>query len=713
MGREKPLFQEVTFGLNEGDKAAIIGRNGTGKSTLLNVIAGVLPADDGQITINKLSGVSYLSQNPEFDGENTIREHIFKSESPKLKIINEYEDLCDKMADGLTNGQQSRFDALTLEMDKGDLWNYESQIRSILGTLGINDLSRKMNTLSGGMVKKVALAQVLVEDTKLLLLDEPTNHLDIQTIYWLQNYLHDTKRTVLMVTHDRYFLDAVCNNIYELARYHLKLYEGNYSTYLEKKEIEAEIEENTERRIESVLRFERDWLRRGPCARGTKAKARIQRDMQLINREKFAKDKGFQFEVAGRRLGGKILELHGISKNFQKGFAEGGSLPLAPTAGAFSATPSPGGTPPTPQNCHTDSELLRNSNSKKIALSGQSFPVLKDFSYTFSKGEKIGIFGENGSGKSTLLNIITGNFPPDSGEVIKGENTFFGYYQQNPVFKDLNMTVLDYIKEAADVVQMNDGRTLSASLFLKQFGFEGKIQHSMLSTLSGGERKRVFLVRLLISNPNFLILDEPTNDFDIFTMNILEEFLLGYKGCLLIVSHDRYFMDKIADTMFIMEEDGAVSGFVGKCSEYLDYLEETENRKLKAESGKGKAESLGKVSAETNGLTNGSSVSQTKNPMGEVSHSQQSVAKSSTTSSVGGSTPAMPPKPRRKTFKEQKEFENLEAEIMELEEKKSELEQLMTSSDFTVVQEAGEEYKTVEAKLTADYARWEELAELG
>lgn len=696
MGREKPLFQEVTFGLNEGDKAAIIGRNGTGKSTLLNVIAGVLPADDGQITINKLSGVSYLSQNPEFDGENTIREHIFKSESPKLKIINEYEDLCDKMADGLTNGQQSRFDALTLEMDKGDLWNYESQIRSILGTLGINDLSRKMNTLSGGMVKKVALAQVLVEDTKLLLLDEPTNHLDIQTIYWLQNYLHDTKRTVLMVTHDRYFLDAVCNNIYELARYHLKLYEGNYSTYLEKKEIEAEIEENTERRIESVLRFERDWLRRGPCARGTKAKARIQRDMQLINREKFAKDKGFQFEVAGRRLGGKILELHGISKNFQKGFAEGGSgskgakgesLPLATTAGAFSATPSTG----TPRNA----------------------PVLKDFSYTFSKGEKIGIFGGNGSGKSTLLNIITGNLPPDSGEVVKGENTFFGYYQQNPVFKDLNMTVLDYIKEAADVVQMNDGRTLSASLFLKQFGFEGKIQHSMLSTLSGGERKRVFLVRLLISNPNFLILDEPTNDFDIFTMNILEEFLLGYKGCLLIVSHDRYFMDKIADTMFIMEEDGAVSGFVGKCSEYLDYLEETENRKLKAESGKRKAESLGKVSAETNGLTNGSSVSQMKNPMGEVSHSQQSVAKCSTTSSVGGSTPATPPKPRRKTFKEQKEFENLEAEIMELEEKKSELEQLMTSSDFTVVQEAGEEYKTVEAKLTADYARWEELAELG
>ena len=666
MGREKPLFQEVTFGLNEGDKAAIIGRNGTGKSTLLNVIAGVLSADDGQITINKLSGVSYLSQNPDFDGENTIREHIFKSESPKLKIINEYEDLCEKMADGLTNGQQSRFDALTLEMDKGDLWNYESQIRSILGTLGINDLTRKMSTLSGGMVKKVALAQVLVEDTKLLLLDEPTNHLDIQTIYWLQNYLHDTKRTVLMVTHDRYFLDAVCNNIYELARYHLKLYEGNYSTYLEKKEIEAEIEENTERRIESVLRFERDWLRRGPCARGTKAKARIQRDMQLINREKFAKDKGFQFEVAGRRLGGKILELHGISKNFLK--------------------------------------------------TSDNATVIKDFSYTFSKGEKIGIFGGNGSGKSTLLNIITGNLPPDSGEVIKGENTFFGYYQQNPVFKDLSMTVLDYIKEAADVVEMNDGRTLSASLFLKQFGFEGKIQHSMLSTLSGGERKRVFLVRLLISNPNFLILDEPTNDFDIFTMNILEEFLLGYKGCLLIVSHDRYFMDKIADTMFIMEDDGGISGFVGKCSEYLDYLEEMESEKRKMESS-------GKISGETNRLTNDSS-KKTNKDVTDPGHLDgalrgvpaEGVAESGSATdacSEGETSPIKAVKPRKKTFKEQKEFENLEAEIMELEERKSVLENEMASSDFTVAQKAGEEYKSVDEKLTADYARWEELAELG
>ena len=636
MGREAPLFSGVTFGMDEGDKAAIIGRNGTGKSTLLSVIAGALNPDDGQVVINKSAGVSYLPQNPAFNGEDTIKEHIFKSKSPKLELINEYEELCAKMAAGLSDSEQQRFDKLTLEMDNGNLWNYEAQIRSILGTLGIIDLSRKMKTLSGGMLKKVALAQVLVEDTKLLLLDEPTNHLDIQTIYWLQNYLHETDRCVLMVTHDRYFLDAVCNNIYELARGKLKLYQGNYSTYLEKKEVEAEIEENTERRIESVLRFERDWLMRGPCARGTKQKARMQHDLQLINREKFAKDKGFQFEVAGRRLGGKILELHGISKNFQKGFAE------------------------------------------NVRDSAKSFPVLKDFSYTFSKGEKIGIFGGNGSGKSTLLNIITGNLQPDSGEIVKGENTFFGYYQQNPVFEDLSLTVLEYIEERADVIKMNDGKVLSASLFLTRFGFEGKIQHSMLSTLSGGERKRVFLVRLLISNPNFLILDEPTNDFDIFTMNILEEFLLGYGGCLLLVSHDRYFLDKVADTMFILEDDGSVSGFVGKCSEYLDYLDE-------------------KAKSET-----------------ESEKSQKQTQKTESSSKASESAKNEDsPKKKKRSFKEQKEFESLEAEIMELEERKSELEGKMASSDFEEARKAGDEYKSVSESLEKKYARWEELAELG
>lgn len=636
LSRENYLFTDVTFGLNEGDKAALIGRNGTGKSTLLNTIAGVLEPDRGTVVINKEAGVSFLPQNPVYDKEDTIRDHVFKSDSPKLKIIRDYEDICLKLEDSASESIQKKFDELTVRMNAGDLWNYEAQVKSILSTLGINDMDRKMGELSGGMIKKVALAQVLVEDTKLLLLDEPTNHLDISTIWWLQNYLAETKRSVLMVTHDRYFLDAVCNNIYELDRNRVKLYVGNYSTYLEKKETEAEIEANTERRIESVLRFERDWLRRGPCARGTKAKARIQRDMALINREKFQEDKGFTFHVEGRRLGGKVLELHNISKNFAKGFAE----------------------------------------------NKDNHPVLKNFSYTFNKGEKIGIFGDNGSGKTTLLNIITGKTQADEGTVVKGENTFVAYYEQNPVFENTSLTVLEYIKEAADIMKTADGTVLSAGLFLEQFGFEGRIQHSAVSTLSGGERKRLYLVRLLISNPNFIILDEPTNDFDIFTMNILEKFLLDFGGCLLIVSHDRYFMDKVADTMFVLENDGSVSGFVGKCSEYIDYREE----KLAAEKDAMKAQAAANKAAEAVGA--------------------------STNNQTANSSALPQEKKRKMSFKEQKEFEELEKNIAEWEEKKSKLETAMADSDYTKAQKAGQEYSELEAKLEAAYSRWEELAEL-
>lgn len=620
IGREKPLFTGVTFGIQEGEKAALIGRNGTGKSTLLNTIAGVLQPDEGTVIINKEAGVSFLPQNPVFNGEDTIRQHIFKSDSPKLQIIREYEEVCEQLGN---NSDNKRYDAIMLKMDQMDLWNYESQISSILSTLGINNMERKMGTLSGGMIKKVALAQVLVEDTKLLLLDEPTNHLDISTITWLQNYLHDTKRSVLMVTHDRYFLDAVCNNIYELARNKLKLYVGNYSQYLEKKEIEAEIEENTERRIESVLRFERDWLLRGPCARGTKIKARIQRDEQLINREKFQADKGFTFEVKGKRLGGKVLELHGISKNYEKGYA----------------------------------------------TAGETVPVISNFSYVFTKGQKIGIFGDNGSGKTTFLNIVTGNLQPDTGSIDVGVNTKFGYYTQNPVFKDTSLTVLEYIKETAEHMSLNSGgKDVSASKFLEEFGFEGKIQHSPVSTLSGGERKRLFLVRLLLENPNFLVLDEPTNDFDIFTMNILEQFLMNYEGCLLLVSHDRYFMDKTVDSMFILEEDGNISGFVGKCSEYIELREEEKNK-----------------------IYNGVSSACKK----DVIYN-------------GDSSPC---KKQKLSFKEQKEFEALDAEIPALEAEQKELEPKMASSDFAEVQKASARYNEITKLLEEKYPRWEELAE--
>ena len=630
IGREEPLFSGVTFGLNEGDKAALIGRNGTGKSTLLNTIAGVFQPDEGNVVINKSAGISFLPQNPRFLENDTIREHIFKGGSEKLKIIQRYLEVCGRLgSDGGNGAVQKSFDELNVLMEQKDLWNYEAQVSSILSTLGITDMTRKMGTLSGGMLKKVALAQVLVEDTKLLLLDEPTNHLDIKTITWLQNYLCNTDRTVLMVTHDRYFLDAVCNNIFELFRHRIKLYQGNYSDYLEKKEIEAEIEQNTDRRIEAVLRFERDWLRRGPCARGTKAKARIQRDMQLINREKFQADKGFSFEVQGRRLGGKVLELHSISKKFPKGYV--------------------------------------SAEAEKIV------PVISDFSYVFTKGQRIGIFGDNGSGKSTFLNIVTGNLRPDSGTVVVGENTFFGYYNQNPVFKDTKISVLEYLKESAEFITRNDGKNLSAGQFLTEFGFEGKIQGAAVENLSGGERKRLFLIRLLMENPNFLILDEPTNDFDIFTMNVLEQFLESYQGCLLVVSHDRYFMDKVCDSLFILEDDGNISGFVGKCSEYIQFREE----KLREQ---------------------------------ELSEKQE---RAKAADSEKNSADSAAVEKRKRTFKEQKEFEAIEQEILVLEEKKSKLEEKMSSGEKVDFEAINREYAEVNGLLENKYERWEQLASLG
>lgn len=627
IGREAPLFTDVSFGMNEGEKAALIGRNGTGKSTLLKTIAGLLVPDAGRITVSNSAGISYLPQNHDFCADDTIRAHIFKSRSHKLEIIREYIESCSLI--GQHSFNQKRYDELQELMEKQDLWNYEAQVSSILSSLGITDMSRKMGTLSGGMIKKVALAQVLVEDTKLLLLDEPTNHLDIPTIAWLETVLKSTKRTVLMVTHDRYFLDAVCSDIFEISENRLHAYHGNYSAFLEKRRTEIEIRKNAERRLEAVLRVERDWLMRGTCARGTKAKARIKRDEQLINSEKFREEKGFSFDVSGRRLGGKVLVLDGISKSYPKGYV---------------------------------------ANTEKDFV-----PVIKDFSYTFTKGQKIGIFGGNGSGKSTFLGIVSGSLKSDTGSVSAGDNTAFGYYMQNPVFLDVDLTVLDYVKETAEFIERKDGKTVSAEVFLEEFGFSGKIQHSPVSTLSGGEKKKLFLVRLLLSNPNFLILDEPTNDFDIFTMNILEDFLMRYEGCLLLVTHDRYFMDKVTDSLFILEEDGSISGFAGKCSEYIDFLAEKKKKALE------KAKENRRQNAEN---------------------------------TYADSEP--PNKKRKRSFKEQKEFESIEKDIADMEKRKSELEMEMsaTSIDFSCMEKNSKEYDLLLTELEEKYTRWEELADL-
>ncbi|MBN2810325.1 MAG: ABC-F family ATP-binding cassette domain-containing protein [Spirochaetales bacterium] len=631
MGREAPLFVDVTFGLDEGEKAALIGRNGSGKSTLLRCIAGVIPPDSGSIVVNKEAGVSFLPQNPEFEPGDTIRAHIYKSDSPKLKIIREYEDACELLSRAGQTSPSERvrreLERLTHEMDSKDLWNYENSIRSILTTLGITNLELKMGTLSGGMAKKVSLAQVLIEDTKVLLLDEPTNHLDITTIAWLEEHLRTTPRSVLMVTHDRYFLDSICTSIREIDRKTVTLYEGNFSKYLEKKAIAEEIAANTDARIESVLRTEREWLLRGPQARGTKAKARIDSIHRMINREKFAQDKGFAFEVTGRRLGGKILEVEGISK----------------------AWPVPGGTK----------------------------TVIRDFSYQFKKGERIGVFGDNGSGKTTLLNILMGEVEADGGRRSAGDNTVFGYYRQNPEFPDLNMTVLEYIKEKAEVITRSDGTELTASKMLEQFGFEGRVQYSPLLSLSGGERKRVYLVRLLMSNPNFLVLDEPTNDFDIYTMSVLESFLEGFGGCLLVVSHDRYFMDRVVDTLFILEDDGSISGFVGTCSEYL-VVRENERQSAAEEAKEAAAKNAPKAGTEE-------------------------AAKNTAQ-----------PKKKKRSFREAQEYAEIENVIEKLEERKTELENKLSSgsSDHRLLAEISEQLTATGTELEEKILRWEYLSSL-
>lgn len=644
IGRDEPLFSGVTFGLNSGEKAALIGRNGCGKSTLLACIAGTLTSEEGSIVTAKECGISFLPQNPAYNPQDTIRDHIFKSDSSKLKVIQQYEEVCQKLSatdklDSKVSAQlQGQLEQLSEEMTQRDLWNYESQIKQILTTLGITDLAPTMGSLSGGMIKKVALAQVLIDDTGLLLLDEPTNQLDVQSIAWLEEYLRTTERAVLMVTHDRYFLDNVCSSIYELARKRIKLYTGNYSQYLEKKATEAEIEANTEKRIESVLRTEREWLLRGPQARGTKARARVDAIHRMINREKFAADKGFTFEVAGRRLGGTILELEKVSKDW----------------------PRPDGSTKT---------------------------ILKDFSYIFRKGERLGIFGGNGTGKSTLLNLLTGSLEPDSGTIKTGVNTVFGYYQQNPQMEMAKEgchipTVLEYIQEAAEVITLNNGKTLSATRLLEQFGFEGRIQYSAVTNLSGGEMKRLYLVRLLMGNPNFLVLDEPTNDFDIFTLSILESFLEGYGGCLVVVSHDRCFMDKTVDTMLILDGTGMVSGFVGTCSEYLDFLKQEEKKSLPKE------------------------VPSKEAPSSKAPSSKEDTADTK--------APASATTVRRRTYKEQQEYQTLEEQIMEDEERKEELESLLSGgeTDFSKLGALTEEYNLLSSRLEAAYLRWEELAEL-
>ncbi|MCT4601710.1 MAG: ABC-F family ATP-binding cassette domain-containing protein [Marinifilum sp.] len=517
------LFEGIGFGVGQGQKIALIAKNGTGKTSLLNIIAGIDTQDSGDVTFRNDIKVAYLQQNPDLDNSNTVLNEVFNSDDPVLSVIREYEKVISE------NNQEKMTDILE-KMDQYKAWDYENKVKQILSKLKITNFDQAVGQLSGGQKKRVGLAKVLITDPDFLILDEPTNHLDLEMIEWLEEYLNKSKGTLLMVTHDRYFLDRVCNEIIEMDANSIYIYKGNYSYYLEKR---AERIENMNAEVgkaQKLLKTEQEWMRRMPQARGTKAKYRIDAFYELKKKAASGfKEDSMELDIKSARLGKKILELEGLYKSF-------GDL-----------------------------------------------KILEDFSYKFQRGEKIGIVGKNGTGKSTFLNIITRNIEPDAGSIEIGETVVYGYYKQDGITINENERIIDVIKDIAESIDLGNGKVMSASQFLEYFLFPPKTQYNYVSKLSGGEKRRLYLMTVLMKNPNFLILDEPTNDLDIMTLNVLEEYLMNFKGCLIIVSHDRYFMDKVVDQMFAFEGMGKIRNFPGNYTIYRDTIAEEEKELKKIE----------------------------------------------------------------------------------------------------------------------------------
>jgi ATP-binding cassette subfamily F protein uup len=512
---DQQLFEGITFGLSKGDKTAIIARNGTGKTTLLRILAGMESADVGEFTFRNDIKVAFLEQAPELDQRLTIDELIVSANTSLLSVIQRYEKVLKKHSDRHTNETARSLEAATAEMDRLHAWDYDRRLRQLLDLFRITNTSQKVSNLSGGEKKRLAMALVLLDEPDFLILDEPTNHLDIDMIEWLEEYLSRSTLTLLMVTHDRYFLDRVCNRIFELSLGNLYLYQGNYEYFLEKREAREDLRKVEAHRAGSLMKRELEWLRRMPKARTGKSKSRIDAFDKIRERATLVEEGGdLVLRVKSPRMGGKILELENLEKSF-------GSL-----------------------------------------------SILKDFSYKFAKGERLGMIGRNGTGKTTFLNLITGQESPDAGTVITGETIVSGYYRQMGAIWKEDQRVIDAVKDIAEVVSLEDGRTISASKFLEHFMFSPEAQYKLISKLSGGELRRLHLLTVLIRNPNFLILDEPTNDLDLFALNKLEEFLLAYKGCLVIVSHDRYFLDKLTDHLFVFEGEGWIRDHYGSYSDY-------------------------------------------------------------------------------------------------------------------------------------------------
>ncbi len=609
----KTLFEDITFHINEGDKIAIVAKNGSGKSTLLKILTGAEIADSGTVIINKDIQVVLFDQEIDFEGRLTIEEFMMTLESAPIMALKNYHK-------ALLSDDADEMETALAGMEQHKAWDLENEMRQILSQLKITDLSAKMNTLSGGQVKRVALAKLLVETRAehrhtLLIMDEPTNHLDIDMVEWLENYLQKARVTLLLVTHDRYFLDAVCTTVWEMEDYKLYVHQGSYATYLENRMIREENLNASIDKANNLYRKELEWMRRQPKARTTKSKSRID---AFYETEKIAKTdtrkQTLELEFDMKRLGKKILELKHISKRF----------------------------------------------GEKV--------ILNDFSYQFQRGEKVGIVGKNGAGKSTLLNIIQGLEPYDAGEIETGETIKFGYFSQKGLQYQEDQRVIDFIKDISENFPLANGRTISASQFLRLFLFDDQTQYSPIAKLSGGEKRRLHLMYVLYQNPNFLIFDEPTNDLDLPTLTVLENFLLQFQGTLIIVSHDRYFMDRIVDHVLAFEGEGRIKDFTGNFSEYREYEAQQEAKK-------------------------------------------SIVPEPATKKESPAAIPAAAPV-RKLSFKEQQELKEIEKKMPILESKKEEIvAALHNETDYEKIAESSAELERITAELEEIEMRWLELQE--
>ncbi|KGJ48661.1 ABC transporter [Clostridium sp. NCR] len=612
---EKVLVNNISLGINDGEKIGLIGVNGTGKSTLLKIISGAEEPDSGTVTKPNKVRIEYLPQNPYYDENATVLEQVFKGTSNEMKILRDYQSILDSLSENFNEDLNNDLIKLQEKIDALNLWDLESEAKSVLTKLGIVNFNQKIAELSGGQRKRISLASALITPCELLILDEPTNHLDNDTIDWLEEYLNNKNLSLLMITHDRYFLDRVTNRIVELDKGRLFSYDGNYSAFLEKKMERLALESSMEQKRQSLIRTELAWVRRGARARTTKQKARLQRFDDLVNTEVLSNNENLEITTASSRLGKKIIEIHNISKSF---------------------------------------------GEKKL---------ITDLEYAIARTDRIGIIGKNGIGKSTLINILNGKLNPDSGHIEIGETVKIGCFSQDDAHMNLEMRAIDYVKEVSDYIETSDGQKITASQLCERFLFDGTMQYTLIKKLSGGERRRLHLLRTLMSAPNVLLLDEPTNDLDIETLNRLEDYLDEFPGIVICVSHDRYFLDRICNKIFAYIGNGEIDIFTGNYSDYLIFKEsQPEEIEIVEEK-----------------------------PKNEVKKEK--------------------PKNNKKlkfTFNEQREFDTIDDDISSLENKIQSIDDNLDkySTDFTKLQEMLDEKSNLEKELEFKYERWEYLNNL-